>query len=263
VAEFNPALAKLEDPILLRSRALILENKDGFDNPPVLRAPPPMINLDLTAPYALSFPGVTTVAMVAVGATKQHFTKNIGGDPDNITRVDGEDFTLPTLKQAGQIEAFLLSIFLPTDEIFDLDRFATSPAQLRGQALFFSADGGKCSFCHSVPDRALAFPDANQPFGGDPPFFNTGVANLEINRIDQLPRGDIGREFNVPPLFGVSLTPPFFHDNSVTDLRDAVTFYQTGQFTGSPAGQQTGVIGLNAAEVDDIVAFLESLVEPP
>ncbi len=33
VAEFNPALAQLERPKLMRSFGLILENLDGLDNP--------------------------------------------------------------------------------------------------------------------------------------------------------------------------------------------------------------------------------------
>ena len=40
VAEFDPALAQLEDPELMRRFGLILENLDGFDQPGVFRGVP-------------------------------------------------------------------------------------------------------------------------------------------------------------------------------------------------------------------------------
>jgi hypothetical protein len=45
VAETNPALANLEVPAMLRSRALILENVDGFNHPGVLRSVPHTLSL--------------------------------------------------------------------------------------------------------------------------------------------------------------------------------------------------------------------------
>ncbi|MBI3767868.1 MAG: hypothetical protein HY271_05145 [Deltaproteobacteria bacterium] len=52
VAELNPDLAGLENPDLMRSRALILENIDGFDQPPVFRGVPHIFDLAFTAPSA-------------------------------------------------------------------------------------------------------------------------------------------------------------------------------------------------------------------
>ncbi len=86
IAEFTPALAKLENPTLMRGpRGLILENIDGFNQPPVFRASPPMINLSFTGPYGLSAE-FATISAFDIGAVAQHFTKNTGGNPDNITR---------------------------------------------------------------------------------------------------------------------------------------------------------------------------------
>jgi hypothetical protein len=96
VAELNPAPANLENTTLLRGpRGLILENIDGFDNPPVFRAPPPLINLSFTGPFGLSG-DFATISQFTASAVMQHFTKNVGGDPDSITRIAGQDFRLPT-----------------------------------------------------------------------------------------------------------------------------------------------------------------------
>ena len=45
VAEFNPDLAELEDPQLMRQFGLILENLDGFDRPGVMRGVPHTLGL--------------------------------------------------------------------------------------------------------------------------------------------------------------------------------------------------------------------------
>ena len=49
------------------------------------------------------------------------------------------------------------------------------------------------------------------------------------------PPGQSTREFNVPSLFAVRLTAPFFHDGSAATLKDAVEFYNTDEFVHSPA----------------------------
>ena len=48
VAEFDPKLAGLEIPSLLRSKGLICENLDGFDRPCVLRSVPHTLALGLS-----------------------------------------------------------------------------------------------------------------------------------------------------------------------------------------------------------------------
>ena len=55
--------------------------------------------------------------------------------------------------------------------------------------------------------------------------------------------------FKVEQLRNVAVTPPYFHDGSVADLRDAVRIMAKLQL-----GRD-----LSADEVGDIVAFLESL----
>lgn len=228
---FTPGdLNDLERPTLLSGgRALILENIDGFANPPVMRASPHLLNLALTAPYGLSGE-IPDLRAFTTGAVRQHL-------PRRLDRTETLDFRIPTQAERQAMEAFMRTIFLPTDRDFDLDRFATTEAQKRGGDLFFGA--AKCSTCHS--GAVLAQSDGRLgTTAGVNEAFNTGVADLPINTTDGLPREPARsstntREFSVPPLFGVKNTAPFFHDNSVATLQEAVEFYDSRQFVSSPA----------------------------
>ncbi|MGH8589452.1 MAG: choice-of-anchor D domain-containing protein, partial [Gammaproteobacteria bacterium] len=265
---FTPGdLNDLERPTLLSGgRALILENIDGFANPPVMRASPHLLNLALTAPYGLSGE-IPDLQAFATGAVRQHLPRRLDRT-ENATANQSEtlDFRIPTAAERQAMEAFMQTIFLPADRDFDLDRFATTEAQKRGGDLFFGA--AKCSICHS--GAVLAQSDGRlDTTAGVNEAFNTGVADLPINTTDGLPRepatGSANtREFSVPPLFGVKNTAPFFHDNSVATLREAVEFYDSRQFVNSPAGQRVGPINLsNPQTVADLLAFLRSFTQVP
>ena len=119
VAENNPALANLENPQLLRTRGLILENVDGFDDPThkfVMRGVPHTLSLSLTNGIGNAFggppdhrlgwggdggPGRSTLQQFAFGAIMQHFTKSLARRP-------GVDFRLPTQEELDALEAFQL-----------------------------------------------------------------------------------------------------------------------------------------------------------
>jgi len=249
VAERDPALAELENPDLMHGpRALILENIDGFDAPPVFRGVPHIFNQELTAPFGWSgnFSSLTDFSTHAV---IQHF-------PRTLNRVPGVDFRLPTPQELEALEAFMLSMALPPDRNFDIESFVTTPAQARGRDLFFGT--AKCSFCHNGP--ALT----------DNSFFSTGVVNLPVNTVPPPecapPCAPIGprelggtRPFNTPTLFGLANTAPFFHDNSAATLRDAVAFYTSPEFQRSDGGAFTEGIQLTDPEIDDLTAFLTGL----
>src|SRR6185436_13912996 len=105
-----------------------------------------------------------------------------------------------------------------------------------GRALFFGS--AKCSFCHGGTVLAtLTVPLLGQPIGVNGKF-NTGVARQAINGagVDNLPcepavrRACSTRQFNAPSLFTLQNHAPFFHDVSAATLRDAVNFYNLGQY---------------------------------
>ena len=73
--------------------------------------------------------------------------------------------------------------------------------------------------------------------------------------------------FKIPSLRNVALTAPYFHNGDARTLREAVELYSRGgnvwpvaQLDATPI-EPLGVPNLTAAEVDAIVAFLESLTD--
>jgi hypothetical protein len=249
VAETNPALAKLENPKLMRERGLILENVDGFEDPTrkfVMRGVPHTLALGLTNGIQSAFggppdhrlgwggdgaPGRGTLNEFAFGAVMQHFTKNLARRP-------GVDFRIPTQEELDALEAFQLftgrqkptdfSVLQPTDS------HASS-----GSNLFF---GSSCTFCHV--DLFGSTTNDN---------FNTGVANL----FTDLPNDNgfrADQSFNVPPLVEAADTPPLFHNNGAANIEDAVAFYQSPQFAASPFGFFN--FAFTPQQRADIAAFL-------
>jgi len=262
---------QLESPLRMRTsndstnfpqgRSLILENIDGFTVPHssnhVFRKSPVLDNAKLTSPFGLSglVGGAATLGDFATGAVKQHF-------PRTINRVNAVDFRLPTAAETAALDAFQQTRNVPADENFDLNRFATTTAQMAGRALFFGSS--KCSKCHS--GTVLATTDGSISGKTGNANFNTGVDNLPINTaIDLLPTEQSGmREFNTPALFNVKNHAPFFHNGAVATVHQAVEFYSTSAFQNSPAAAQIGGLIFNSgAEIDNIAAFLEGLTVRP
>jgi hypothetical protein len=312
VAETQPALAQnFENPVLMRKFGLILENVDGFNDLArnfVMRGVPhtlAMLPTTLAPRSALVLqfqvdttsvppnertgwggdgaPGTGTLREFIIGAITQHY-------PKTLARVVGSDFTLPTVAQLDELEAFQKS----TGRRADLVLTGTGALRLkderaaRGQVIFnttgnfpilgivgSNAGAGKCFFCHN---NAGAGDGIEAVFFGVPPNlttnlnFNTGVEDQPsrpqtlvtppqlIPRdggFGQTPNGDGkgGRgngTFNIPVLVEAADTPPFFHDNSVGTIEGAVEFYNSDSFNNSPGGQLAGGIKLEATEVEAV-----------
>jgi hypothetical protein len=255
VAENNPALAQLENSQLLRSRALILENLDGFEDPTnkfVMRSVQHTLSLGLTngiqtgafsgqAPdHRLGWsgdggPGRSTLHDFTFGAIVQHFPKTLARQP-------GVDFRIPTQEELDALEAFQL--FTGRQKPSDFTQsFPTDPRAQAGQGLFFSTG---CGVCHSDLQGSVNF-NSN---------FDTGVANLipELPLDDGFsPPGD--RTFNVPPLAEAADTAPFFHNNAIDNIEDAVGFYFSPTFQASPSS--FFIFGqLDTEQQRDLAAFL-------
>lgn len=253
VAENNPALAQLEDSQLLRTRGLIRENLDGFDDPThkfVERGVPHTLSLGLTNGISNAFggppdhrlgwsgdggPGRSSLHEFTFGAIIQHFTKTLARKP-------GVDFRVPTEEELDALEAFQL--FAGRQKATDFTQiFPTDPRAQNGQNLFL---GTGCTFCHS---DIFGFVDSN-------PNFNTGVANLMTDiPLDDgfLTPGD--GTFNVPPLVEAADTPPFFHNNAFNTIEDAVGFYFSPTFQASPSSFLI-FNQLTTEEQGDLAAFL-------
>lgn len=256
VAENNPALAQLEDPQLLRSRALIRENVDGFDDPThkfVMRSVPHTFSLNLTNGFAAGVftgappddrlgwagdggPGRGVLHDFSFGAIVQHFTKNLKRRP-------GVDFRIPTQEELDALEAFQL--FTGRQKPVNFGNSLPSDARAAsGRELFVSTG---CLTCHT------------DIFGTVPNSLNldTGVRNLT----PQLPVDDgFGSPgdatFNVPPLAEAADTPPFFHNNAVDTIEEAVAFYFSPTFRATPNAEFFITRDLSTDQQGDVAAFL-------
>lgn len=291
VAEFNPALAQLERPQLMRQFGLILENLDGFGPPSkfVMRGVPHTLGLQVSLARDTSLlptpaemtgwsgdgaPGTGSLREFAIGAVTQHFTKR-------IARVEGTDFKLPKEHQLDAMEAFQLSLGREKD--FNLSKITFKPATPNlntGKNLFINGGttqgfGGTCNFCHTN-GGALSASLQNQNRN-----FNTNVEDRPhpARKVQNFPKdGGFGRTnngdgtfgnrtFNTPSVVEAADTAPFFHNNVEgivesndigDDLEDAVRFYIGPEFN-NPSRPTSAQFRFTDTEIDQLVAFLQGL----
>jgi hypothetical protein len=283
VAEFNPALADLEKPAIMRKFGLILENLDGVLPDPrtrfVLRSVPHTLSLatsvtrSATDPVTIPIdrtgwsgdgaPGNGALRDFQTGAIFQHYTKS-------LNRVAGTDFRLATDEELRTIEVFMRGTGR-TNELVLANVVMPDARAEAGRTKFLSVG---CNACHTNAGANAGFGD-----GGNRNF-NT---NVEISRHPDLagfpvdggflaapanPDGSFGnRAFNTPPLIEAADTGPFFHTATAIvgasahntsfaiTIEEAIAFYDSPAFnTGRPAP-----IDLTATEIDDMGRFLRGL----
>lgn len=166
----------------------------------------------------------------------------------------------------------------------DADAVAAYPeAAQRGFKLFVG--DAHCLVCHDGPlFTDLEFHTNLVPTGeGVDPGRPLGISRLLADPFNTLSRhadddGALGRrklalkrtghllpgEFKTPTLRNVATTAPYMHEGQIATLRDVVEFYNTLE-GAAPRGEHTETIlqplGLDDEQVDDLVAFLESLTD--
>lgn len=293
VAEFNPTLAQLERPALMRSFGLILENLDGLSNPTtkfVMRGVPHTLGLQVSlkrdsalvpaAPAEMTgwsgdgAPGTGSLRDFATGAVTQHFTKR-------IARVAGTDFKLPKEHQLDALEAFQLSLGRSRDTDLSKITFLSTTTNLNaGKNLFVLGGtnpnaGGTCNFCHTN-GGALAGTLQNENRN-----FNTNVEDRPHParaQVQNFPKdGGFGRNasngafgngtFNTPSIVEAADTAPFFHNNvegnaedpddPADPLEDAVRFYTGPEFNNPRLAAAR--FSFTDAQINQLVAFLRGL----
>ena len=196
VAEFNPALAQLERPALMRSFGLILENLDGFSNPTtkfVMRGVPHTLGLQVSleqdttlVPAPAEMTGWSGDGAPGTGLVARFRDRR--GDAAfheaSSTRVAGTDFTLPKAHQLDAMEAFQLSLGRSRD--VDLSRVtfqATTTNLNAGKDLFINGGGDP----RTSAARAISvIPTAAR----SPPAFRTRTAtSTRMSKTGGIPRG--------------------------------------------------------------------------
>jgi cytochrome c peroxidase len=169
---------------------------------------------------------------------------------------------------------------------------ALTAAQKRGFDLFVNQ--GRCVSCHVVEQTQALFTDNRfhnigvgiNRIQGDVPdlaheFLQAEYNQTEVDvevltdpRSSELGRFAVTRDFDdlgsfkTPTLRNVALTAPYMHDGSLQTLRETIVHYNNGGVTVAtdPVNDflSGGIRPLNLTDeqIDDLVAFLESLTSP-
>ena len=123
-----------------------------------------------------------------------------------------------------------------------VDRFTCACPRARVNSLAGgTVAAGKCVNCHNNAGATVNFipgtPGANFNF-------DTGVEDLPDQPADLIDPGNNPPDdgfgstgsFNTPPLVEAADTGPFFHNNSIETIEEAVNFYNSDAFNNSAAG---------------------------
>lgn len=150
----------------------------------------------------------------------------------------------------------------PYDRFLAGDEDALDAAQKRGLEVFQGK--GDCARCHSGP----LLSDFN---------FHVVGAVQRGPGFQGTPHDDLGRwvatrldkdryAFRTPALRSVALTAPYMHSGGYDSLREVVEFFNRGggdHALVNPNRLDIAPLGLSEQQVDDLVAFLESLTDDP
>ncbi len=208
-------------------------------------------------------------------------------------RAAGYPQPFQTLLEAIEVFEQTPSAFYPYSSRYDAwlsGKGTLSERELRGFRLFTDPDKGNCARCH-IATKA--------PNGALPQFTDYGLIALGVPRNRDLPanmpdlglcgpdrtdfkgRAEYCGRFMTPTLRNVATRGAFFHNGVVHTLRDAVRFYverdsrpekwypgrkyddlppeyAANVETGAPFGPKPA---LTDSEIDDVVAFLETLTD--
>jgi cytochrome c peroxidase len=205
----------------------------------------------------------------------------------------GDDITMDeVMKAIAAFERTIVSGNSPFDRWYFKGENTLTDSQKRGFDLFINK--GRCVSCHLVEQTTALFTDNK--------FHNVGVginsiqndvdrlageflhakatlAEVDIKVLTNPKTSEIGRfaitqgfddlgSFKTSTLRNIAVTAPYMHDGSIKTLREVIVHYNNGGVTneGDPVNDflSGGIRPLNLtdAEIDDLVAFLESLTSP-
>ncbi|MFC1539045.1 cytochrome-c peroxidase [Candidatus Latescibacterota bacterium] len=166
-------------------------------------------------------------------------------------------------------------------DLFLRGEISLSEQEKRGLSLF--EDKGECAECHPSSIRNdgthplftdYTYDNLGVPKNAENPFYYMtkdlnpdGVDYVDLGLGGVVNKSEENGKFRVPTLRNVALTAPYLHNGVFKTLREVVMFYNTRDIGPWPAPEvpenvnpeELGNLGLTAQDVDDIVAFLETL----
>jgi cytochrome c peroxidase len=225
-------------------------------------------------------------------ALRQHYVRTFGSPPgtrDDAIAVDSAKAIaayVETLRSARTAFDDYRDA-LARGDISSASRYPA--AARRGLALFVGK--GRCDLCHSGPRFSNGeFHDAGVPFFVERTRVDSGRYD-GIRRLQASPYNLLGAfnddaarstatstrhvslahrnygEFRVPSLRNVARTAPYMHDGSLATLREVIRHYSDLDEDRLHADGESILrpLRLSVAEIDDLVAFLETLTSagPP
>jgi cytochrome c peroxidase len=158
---------------------------------------------------------------------------------------------------AAALEAFVLSATRLPPSPFDRyaagDKDALSDEAKLGLIVF--AGKGRCQRCHMGANFSDGF------------FHNTGVKPSadgdDSGRYAVTPFKRAFRAFKTVPLRNSALTAPYMHNGALKNLTEVVEFYNRGGDETEELDMEMKPLKLTSEEKAGLVAFLESLTNPP
>lgn len=206
----------------------------------------------------------------------------------------GQDITMTEVTQAiAAFERTVISGNSPFDRWFyGGEEDTLTAAQKRGYNLFVNE--GRCVSCHVIEQTQATFTDnlfhnigvgindiqaevpklAGEFLQAEASASEVDVQVLTDKRTSELGRFAISRNFDglgafrTPTLRNIAATAPYMHDGSLATLKEVVEHYNNGGVTneGDPVNDflSGGIrpLNLSEAQIDDLVAFMESLTSP-
>jgi len=198
--------------------------------------------------------------------------------PAEAAQGAGALYSLSTLTKAlAAFQRSLVSFNSPYDRYrYGNQPNAISPAAKRGEELFFRKRM-ECYHCHggflfsdNIQHSRLPFPELG--------FHHTGLYNTDGRGSypkgheglqDITTRPDDHGQFRTPSLRNVAVTAPYMHDGSIPTLHDVIRHHYAVAGRGAKQGQGPSPLrsafiegfAVSDAEVNDLVAFLESLTD--
>lgn len=175
-------------------------------------------------------------------------------------------------------ERTLVTPNTPYDRFVRGDAGAMTPLQVKGMALFESVG---CVHCHAGPNFSGASTfNGSAPYRAFPAHALPDLIPLQLSADPgRASPGSAAGVWRIPSLRNVAMTAPYFHNGSVTDLKEAVRIMartQLGLSIGDApllATQDTQygqpatlflqpATAITESDVDALAAFLESLTSP-